>query len=567
MNLGDLFKQVFSTLEKSQISNILDFVPKGVEFGKWFYEEAQKNPAFNKLLQEFNLDPIVITNKFETVYTYTLIKYAREHETEKDKYKPILNLLGKHDIKRHFWSAYKQDTPFKFWREVEKFLTQEQQTELKSEIKKTHLQLEYVLKEFGEIFINYAKLVKEEENQFTIENGSYPKWNLEFINRDFKALIQKKTELFSGRDFVFQEFEEFKHNNKNGYFILIGSAGTGKTVIAAKYVKDYKCICHFNDLAQLDNSPEKFLKNIHKSLIERYSLQNSEEDTLESVLQKASEELEKNEQLVIVIDALDEVEQSSRGNTFSLPSYPPNGVFFFLTRRPFNNEDKKVKEFPFLVSATNTELNLVEYEKENRDDVEKYINEYLKIDQDKHENKIRIWLKKQKIFESEFREELAKKSENNFMYLSYILPAIANGKYDDLNMKDLPEGLKAYYNQQWGRMKMEDKHQEIEIFVLFILIHNKISPTVKLICEIIRKKEEFKNIQESRIEKILTNWSGYLKIEEEEKRYKIYHASFVDFLNERKELDRNEEIFQEIIEIMNQWTYRNQEIINAIESS
>jgi hypothetical protein len=60
----------------------------------------------------------------------------------------------------------------------------------------------------------------------------------------------------------------------------------------------------------------------------------------------------------------------------------------------------------------------------------------------------------------EFVTQLANKSENNFMYLKYVLPDIKNGKYKDLSIESLPQGLQAYYEDHWRRMGMTDKERK-----------------------------------------------------------------------------------------------------------
>ena len=43
------------------------------------------------------------------------------------------------------------------------------------------------------------------------------------------------------------------------------------------------------------------------------------------------------------------------------------------------------------------------------------------------------------------------------MYLRYILPAIAEGFYNNKSLEELPEGLQGYYYSHWGLMGMNRK--------------------------------------------------------------------------------------------------------------
>jgi hypothetical protein len=56
-------------------------------------------------------------------------------------------------------------------------------------------------------------------------------------------------------------------------------------------------------------------------------LPNANQDGLSSLLQKVSENLG-GQSLVIVVDALDEVEQTGGGNILDFPMTLPDGVYF-----------------------------------------------------------------------------------------------------------------------------------------------------------------------------------------------------------------------------------------------
>ena len=99
-------------------------------------------------------------------------------------------------------------------------------------------------------------------------------------------------------------------------------------------------ICFFNIRTDGTNRPDQFLKSIRQQLVNRFNLQNAENDNLSTLLTKASEKLADSEKLVIVIDALDEVDQEDNGNLLNLPMYLPDNVYLILTRRPYNSDEK-----------------------------------------------------------------------------------------------------------------------------------------------------------------------------------------------------------------------------------
>jgi hypothetical protein len=194
------------------------------------------------------------------------------------------------------------------------------------------------------------------------------------------------------------------------------------------------------------------------------------------------------------------------------------------------------------------------YNQENQHDIQEYICFCLNDDPE-HKDGLQTWIKTKNITDNAFVNELATKSENNFMYLRYVLPAIAEGKYNDNDLKltQLPQGLKDYYQTHWERMKMDDESQKIKVIVLYILVEfAKPIPCEKIAA--ITEKDEFD------VQKILDEWIEYLRKQPEDGYdcYSIYHASFLNFLKPKKELnpEKRKRLLQEI----------NQKIINYYEN-
>jgi hypothetical protein len=317
----------------------------------------------------------------------------------------------------------------------------------------------------------------------------------------------------------------------------------GKSAIAAKFVSDYEFPCYFNIRAEGRNKPDLFLKSIRQQLINRYWLQKAEEADLPTLLQKASEELSAGERLVIVVDALDEVEQEPGGNLLYLPNTLPNGVYFLLTRRPYNLENKRLS---WSSDVPQKELDLrKEYLELNREDIKEYIWSFM--NNPKHQNALKKWSEDRSIAPKEFVDQVAAKSENNFMYLRYVLPEIARGCYNDLTLTKLPDGLQDYYQVHWVRMGMEDKPQENKVIILFILVEICRPIPCEMIAAIAQQEPW-------EVEKVLKEWVEYLKTPEIKGRtcYTIYHASFLDFLKHKRELGSTRKLFKDV----------NQSIVN-----
>ncbi|MEG4487454.1 AAA family ATPase [Microcoleus sp. D2_18a_B4] len=349
---------------------------------------------------------------------------------------------------------------------------------------------------------------------------------------EFESLIAEKNQSFCGRQFVFDAFQQFINENPCGYFTIIGDAGMGKTSIVAKYVSEHQSPCYFNILVEGRNRPELFLKSIRQQLIDRYQLQNLADADLPTLLVNVVDKLTTGERLVIAIDALDEVEQEAGQNLLHLPTTLPNRVYFLLTRRPYNLSHKRLSVSP---GVPVKDLYLRE------GDIKEYIRFALNTDSDDN-NGLRNWIQTRSIPDTTFVEQMADKSENNFMYLRYVLPAIAKGDYNDLSLKQLPDGLQEYYQNHWVRMGMEAKPGQLMEIILYILLEFGTPITCEMIAGIAEVDEcDVKQVLEDEFVEYLRkqNVDGQIC-------YSIYHGSFLDFLKSKQKMDSKRKIFKEI---------------------
>jgi hypothetical protein len=139
----------------------------------------------------------------------------------------------------------------------------------------------------------------------------------------FQALIEDKTKDFVGRNYVFDAIADFLTNQPNGYFIIEGDPGMGKSAILAEYVRQTGCVAHFNVQGEYE-TVEEFLKTVRTELISRYQLTSLPIPAdakqygafLNELLAEAAQK-RNGERVVIAIDALDEVDSAS---------HPTNGT-------------------------------------------------------------------------------------------------------------------------------------------------------------------------------------------------------------------------------------------------
>ncbi|MFN6535014.1 MAG: AAA family ATPase [Nostoc sp. EkiNYC01] len=501
---------------------------------------AQSQESVIKALQQLGLAKIQPGSNFEQVYGYTLADYSKSNSES------TLNFFRNKENKEAFWKACVA-------------FDDEEWNTLKAKAQKA--QIDWVkVEEFYEVFIKVAnrsinpeQIIAYAQNQEIIatlkallkSQSKEPVKDLPYPD-EFKALIENKIEAFCGRVFVFNEFDKFLEKHPKGYFTVIGDAGMGKSAIAAQYVSKYKAICYFNIRAEARNTPEQFLQSIRQQLINRYQLQNAENDNLPTLLTKVNEKLVTGERLVIVVDALDEVEQPGSGNLLDLPKILNDKIYFLLTRRRYPQNEKRL----LTEGVPQEELDLTgrHYEEYNHKDVKEYIS--LFINEKPEHGGLKTWIQKRNISPPYFIEQVAQKSENNFMYLYYVLRSIAKGDYQNLSLETLPDGLEDYYQQHWQQMGMDKPPQKLMVIILFILVRVTTSPTLKMIAEIA-------NVEEHEVEKVLDKWAEYLRKPEIEGQlcYRIYHTSFLDFLKAKRDLQDTRRLFEEVSKRISDYLY------------
>lgn len=356
------------------------------------------------------------------------------------------------------------------------------------------------------------------------------------IVRSFQTIIEKKTEAFIGRDYVFQAIDNFFTTHPCGYFTVKAKPGVGKSSIIAEYVRRNNCIAYFNVRSEGINRAEQFLESICIQLIERYSLNypslpahaTQDGGFLSQLLEQIAEKTI-GESVVIAIDALDEVDltsQSSGANVLYLPQYLPNGIYILVSQR-------SDVPLPFDVKSPQDEFDLMSKNCEEAvsQDIQEYLYQFIKRE------RTQKWIQLHNLSNDEFTTQLTRKSEFNFMYLSYVLKDIETGKYQDLSIEKLPIGLEGYYESHWQSMGMMERPlPKSKIKIIYVLVEVGRPVSSKFISEV--SKEGRLTVQE-----VLDDWKQFLLEQniENQKCYSVYHASFTDFLH-RKDIVQSAEV-------------------------
>ena len=379
-----------------------------------------------------------------------------------------------------------------------------------------------------------------------------------------------------------------------GYFTLIGAPGSGKSAILAKYVTENPHVIYYNAQLEGKNRADEFLVTICNQLIDylRATTRDCPDTSLPDnategswflslLLQKISDNLEPHQQLIIAIDALDAIDSNSQpasSNLFYLPRYLPAKVYFLLTRRPFVRERSRL-----LIEAPSQVLNLEDYPEQNRNDVQAYIQQYLtpltplvkggtgeehsltqegtgeelsdrisppflrdltqSLPQEGTEQEMSDRISPPFLrgaggdrnkLDEKFIQQLTAESENNFMYLSQILPAIAQDfSSEPFPINQLPPGLEAYYQSHLQRMTGEHL-SSVELGVLRCLATPQPSVNPLLKQQGISAEFIAETIDEDEydVEAVLENWIEFLQQQqiEGEIYYRLYHSSFRNWL-------------------------------------
>ena len=385
---------------------------------------------------------------------------------------------------------------------------------------------------------------KPSSNQpFTIETAE-----------DATSWKSKQARHFVGREYVFTDFNKYREEKTRGCFILVGDPGEGKSAIVAELVRQNQgnrnFFYHFNQRGG-DRTAAKFLEDICDQLVTRFSISKGTQQKksyqngtyFEQVLTAAAQQLQ-GQQLIIAIDALDEVDlashQDDRANVLYLPERIPEGVFFFLTKRRESGLKGRVnfgpdqKEFDFFRYGKDTEIG-----RHIMRDVRQYIEQYFDAElYPEYAQDIQDWLSKTDNSKEDFIKTLMKRSQRYFMYLCNVLPQfVPGGVYENLETPaKLPLGLMEYYWDHWQRMGMtRPDRSEIELYIIYLL-----TETYDWVPASVIANYASVNVSQ-RVSRIVVvdyfnRWMQFLHsfFVADEECYLIYHESFNDFLHKER---------------------------------
>jgi len=359
--------------------------------------------------------------------------------------------------------------------------------------------------------------------------------------RDQTSLIAEHTREFVGRGFVADRIREVIETTDAAYCHILAYPGVGKTALMAELIAAGNYVHHFNVRASGVVSPRMFLGNACTRLIAKYQLGDAalpdraftDGGYLYELLDRAAAS-HRDEKIVIAIDGLDESDTRELlpgTNPLYLPAELPSGVIVLVTSRPAGQPAGADEWLPWKIRAgcPQAVIPIRHLGDENMADIGRYL---------------RRWAGRPGIVEHQRRHgydddafvtELAGRSEGNFMYLRYMLPAMASGALQDRELRDLPLGLHEYYVDHLARMRDEDDRLWYD-YRLPVIGAFKMVPDRPLTAAEIALISDTGNV--AVVKDTLRQWSAFVVpetvLEDGVPRtaYRIYHSSFAEFLHD-----------------------------------
>jgi hypothetical protein len=144
--------------------------------------------------------------------------------------------------------------------------------------------------------------------------------------------------------------------------------------------------------------------------------------------------------------------------------------------------------------------------------------------------------------EDEFVDVLTAKSAGNFMYLVHVLRDIAEGVLTTEDVDDiqkLPQGLRDYYQRHWNAMRSADQEQfrryQQPVVCLLATVREPVAvpQLLEWTSQFWRRQGwDAAALDPIAVADVLKAWREFLDEDrvDGQVRYRVYHASFQDFL-------------------------------------
>ncbi len=227
------------------------------------------------------------------------------------------------------------------------------QGKFKFDTKKDIWDYQNILKTVSGFSIEQARKVEKILEANFGESRTQPEW--EVIDK-VEHIINERTHLFVGRCKETQALDNFLSENSSGVMLMTAEAGFGKTTLLANWLKSRQknnCFIAYHFFSQGNGktrSAKSAYRNLLRQLYDYYEIYHeqlpSQVDELRAALYNILKERGAREDkiLVILIDALDELEDVDILFSVPFPTPLPNNVFVIGSARASEAEEPKYLE-------------------------------------------------------------------------------------------------------------------------------------------------------------------------------------------------------------------------------
>jgi len=231
-----------------------------------------------------------------------------------------------------------------------------------------------------------------------------------------------------------------------------------------------------------------------------------------------------DEPIIVVVDALDEADDAGLppavNRLYLPPALPPNTFFIVTTREQIDYR---------LTVDRREDVYLRDDDPQNLADIGVFIGKFIDEHRDAMTPRIAAW----GVARDQFVEVMKERSQGNFMYLVYVLRDIRDGRLtagNIENIRKLPQGLRDYYRRHWRQMEVADRDQFTALYKPVLLLLAAVREPVS-----VEQIHGWTTLEDGDIRRVLTEWRQFLNEEEgerDEPMWRVYHASFREFLRE-----------------------------------
>jgi ribosomal 50S subunit-associated protein YjgA (DUF615 family) len=383
----------------------------------------------------------------------------------------------------------------------------------------------------------------------------------------FDRDIERLTEGFTGREWVFEEIDRWLQQDNERFFILTGEPGVGKSAIAAQLTQTRKdiaayhfCIArqistvepnnvllslaaqlikYFPDYGEalvntvkplfLQVKVEINIENIRDSVVQGVVIENLHihypKQALDIVLRQALEALPNppKEPVSILIDSLDEaVTYSNENNLVTLLSSVddlPSWVRFILTSRP-----DKQRVLSYFETLKPYYYHLNELSEKNKKDIHDYVDGRVVSEP------IQAQIQRFQVQPEALINQITELSQGNFLYTKVLLDDIELGGQPIDNLAALPKSLNELYHNFLLRLKAEWEGKYQPIFG--ILTVTKAPVTEEELTNLL--SEQLDETELGQRLRVVQQFFDVIQNDYAENTYTLFHQSLQDYLTDKE---------------------------------